>query len=226
MKSRAKQAEMTAMRERMFRLYALIPESGCYVQWLGLKLKVGPTVFWPQEDSIPLALNYQINPGEKVLDVCSGSGNLVVLSGLKGAKRVVGLEWNPNSVKVANENIKEYDLADRCMVRQSDMFSALKCGERFDVITGNPPFINKRAENRAQTCMHDTDLYTHRRFFEGVNEHLNPQGRIYLAHFDLGALEEMKELANSAGFSVKKIGQYTAKKPHIVFGAYELIRRQ
>jgi hypothetical protein len=36
----------------------------------------------------------------------------------------------------------------------------------------------------------------------------------------------MHELANDVGFNVKKIGEMSIKKPHIVFGAYELRRKR
>lgn len=232
MKSKIQPEELGTHRRKMFELFDLVPETGCYVPYLGLKLKVYPSVFWPHEDSYALANNYRVNQGETVLDVCSGSGNLAILSALKGAKRVVGLEHNPNAVKAARENAREYHLEKIADIRQSDMFSTLKEGEIFDVVTANLPFTKKEPANLTETSMYDESLTAHIQFFfggqngQGIKDYLKTEGRIYMAHSDIGAMDRMLEMADTSGLKSKKIGEYIIEKPHIVFSAFELRRKR
>ena len=59
---------------------------------------------------------------------------------LQGRKGVVALDISVDAVKTAKENARRHGFKDTIDVRLSDMFDALRDGEKFDVITGNLPF--------------------------------------------------------------------------------------
>jgi len=79
--------------------------------------------------------------GQRVLDVCAGSGVLGLVCLARGASRVVAVEKNPVAVRAARFNAHLNDLADRMDVRESDLFDAVDVREPFDFIVCNPPFL-------------------------------------------------------------------------------------
>ena len=211
-------------RQEQFRS---VPLEGSKVQYLGKDFLVSRNVFSPFDDSLPLVENYQINPGEKVLDVCTGSGVIAIFSALKGAGKVLAVDINPEAVKNAQANVDLHGLKNVVEVRLSDMFENILPEEEFDVITGNLPFRDKEAPDLVALSQWDTNLHAHKAFFEGVKKHLKPGGRVYLSQANFGAVEEMKEMAQEKGFKVKLIGQ--TKMPDNdprVFYAFELSMKQ
>lgn len=217
--------EITKEQIHMQECFRSVPSGGKYIEYLGKRFIVYKNVFWPFEDSKPLVENYRIDPGNSVLDVCTGSGVIAVFSACKGAKKVVALDVNPDAVKTAIENARQHGFADIIDVRLSDMFDALRDDEQFDVITGNLPFRNKIATNYGESSQWDTGLKVHRRFFSKVNRYLKPNGRIYFSQANFGAVDEMKQLAEASGFAVRRIGQKIMRDNPKIFYAFELTRK-
>ena len=217
--------EITRRQEEKMRQFRAVPENGQIVEYLGKKFVVYKNVFWPSDDSKALVENYKINPGEYVLDVCTGSGVISVFSAEKGAKKVVALDISPDAVKTAKENAKLHGFESIIDVRLSDMFDALRNDEEFDVITANLPFKNRTASDSAEATMWDTNLRIQKEFFAKVYKYLKLNGRIYITQSNYGAADEMKQLAVDSGFDVKLIGEKTMpNNDPRVFYAYELTR--
>ena len=187
------------------RSFSSIPDCGTLADYLNRKFIVYRNAFIPCEDSHALAQNMKIRKGESVLDLCSGVGVIGLNAKLMGAGRVVCADINPNAVRSIRSNIELHGL-DGIEARLSDVFSNVP-KERFDVITINPPFMNKQATNLVEAAMWDSNLETHKKFFSDVSNHLKTEGRIYFAQSNFGAVGEMKDLAEETGFSVKKIGE-------------------
>lgn len=203
-----------------------VPEKGANVEYLGKKFIVYKTVFPPFEDSKPLVENYKVNSGESVLDICTGCGVIAVFSAYKKARKVVASDVNPEAVRCAKENAKRHGFQGVLDVRLSNMFSAIKEGKQFDVITCNPPFRNKPAKDLVEAAQWDKRFLLHRMFFSDVGKYLKPKGRIYFAQANFGAINEMKQLAKFAGFKARLIGQKSMldsnpRDPR-VFYAFEL----
>ncbi len=213
------------LQEERLELFRHVPKDGVLIEYLGKKFIVYKNVFWPCYDSTVLVDNYKINPGELVLDVCTGSGVLAVMSAYNGASKVVALDVNPDSVRCAKKNASLHGFSDKIDVRLSDMFSALD-DEQFDVITGNLPFRNKIASSLPELSMWDTDLQVHRKFFSRAGKYLTQEGRVYLLQSNFGAVDEMKHMADEAGFSVNLIGERNMPRPYPrIFYAFELRRK-
>lgn len=109
--------------------------------FMGLMLAVAPGVLIPRFDTEALcqqALD-RLRGGERVLDLCTGSGALaVVLAALRPGIRVAAGDISPLAAALAREN------AARCGVsvdvRLGDLFAPFR-GETFDMIVSNPPYI-------------------------------------------------------------------------------------
>jgi release factor glutamine methyltransferase len=218
--------EVARIHNEMLNKSRSTPATGMKVECLGKEFVVYKNVFWPIEGSKILIKNFVINKGEHVLDVCTGSGIIAIFSAYKGAEKVVATDISPDAVRCAKENAKLHGFSDMIDVRLCDMFDAIKENEKFDVITGNLPFQNKKASDFVEASVWDTNFYTNKKFFADADKYLKSGGRIYLAQANFGALDEMKKLAKNAGFSIKLLGKKRMPKgdPRI-FYALELRRK-
>lgn len=216
--------DVTEMQKKRLEEIRNYPGSGTLVDYLGKKFFVRKNVFSPFIDNRVLTNCLKVDKGESVLDVCTGSGVIGVFAAYKGAARVVGTDINPDAVECAKRNAQLHGFENIMDFRACDMFGAIGENERFDVITGNLPFRNKKAKDLAELSMWDTNLQAHRKFFKGVNNFLRPGGRIYLSQANFGAVKEMKSLARKAGFGVRLAGQERKEGTSLVFYAFELAR--
>lgn len=78
---------------------------------------------------------------ERVLDLCTGSGCVAIsLARERTTTRVLGADVSPDALAVAAENMIRLGAYNVGLVL-SDLFAAFGHGDRFDLITANPPYI-------------------------------------------------------------------------------------
>lgn len=76
------------------------------------------------------------------LDVGTGSGAIAVtLAAEVPSAAVVATDVSGGALRVAVENARRHGVADRFLAVRCDLLSALKWGERFDVVVSNPPYV-------------------------------------------------------------------------------------
>ncbi|MEY7972179.1 methyltransferase [Saccharomonospora xinjiangensis] len=118
------------------------------------------------------------------LEMGCGTGIMCVLAALAGTERVLGLDLNPAAVRNTELNAARHGVADRVSARHSDLYSAVRPGERFDGIYWNPPFLDAPEDKVDSSIWHETmfdPAYAKlRRFVREGRELLNPGGAIYL----------------------------------------------
>ncbi|KMJ91914.1 50S ribosomal protein L3 N(5)-glutamine methyltransferase [Achromobacter xylosoxidans] len=79
---------------------------------------------------------------DSVLDMCTGSGCLAILSALAFPyAQVDAVDVSHDALEVARRNVDDYGLADRLALHQSDLFDSLP-ERQYDVIVCNPPYVN------------------------------------------------------------------------------------
>ncbi len=204
-------AKVDRWQKNRQKAFKAIPDEGRTIRYLGKDFHVYPNTFWPFMDSQPLVQKLRIKPGESVLDVGTGSGVIAVFACYHGAGRVLALDINPAALKSAQRNASEHGYADVMEVRRSDLFDAVG-DEQFDVITANLPFRNKPAPDVVARSQWDTEFQTNTRFFQQVRRYLKPGGRIYFAHSNFGAVDEVRRLAKQAGFSIRLMARTPAEQ--------------
>jgi ribosomal protein L3 glutamine methyltransferase len=122
---------------------------------------------------------------KSVLDLCTGSGCLAVLSALEFPKaRVVAADLSPGALAVARKNVDRYELTRRIKVVKSDLFSSLK--GRYDLIVANPPYVTTssmrklpteyRREPKLALAAGADGLNLVRKIIVEAKRHLNPGG--------------------------------------------------
>ncbi|MBV6320613.1 methyltransferase [Duganella violaceipulchra] len=189
--------------------FKIIPDDGKTFRYLGKEFHVFPNTFWPYTDSQPLVSSLRVKPGNSVLDVGTGSGVIAVFACYGGAARVLAVDINPAALKSALHNAAEHGFGETMEVRYSCLFDGIG-DEQFDVITANLPFRNKEAPDVVARSQWDTDFRTNTQFFQQVGKYLKPDGRIYFAHSNFGAVKEVRKLAKENGYSMRMVARARA----------------
>jgi len=148
----------------------------------GLGLPRGDMVYPPGSDSILLADAVVARDGERVLDLCTGSG----IQGLAVAARaasVVAVDLGRRAAAMARANAALNGLP--LEVREGDLYRPVR-GERFDLILANPPFVPARTRGPAYHSGGPRGDRVLRRVVEGWDAHLRDGGRaLAISHLAL-----------------------------------------
>jgi ribosomal protein L11 methyltransferase len=65
-------------------------------------------------------LDRSLQPGDRVLDLCSGSGILAIAAAKLGASRITGIELDADAIEVATRNAERNGVADRITFLEGD----------------------------------------------------------------------------------------------------------
>ena len=108
----------------------------------GLKLVQNTNGFPYGTDAVLLSETVTLKKGDKVLDLCSGSGIIPLLLWSKGkADKITGIEIDEQVVKSAEKTVKINGLEGKLEFICGDIKNASKMlKSSFDVITCNPPY--------------------------------------------------------------------------------------
>lgn len=182
----------------------------------GFTVKVDERVLIPRPETELLVENAlkDIKDGDRVLDLCTGSGAIAIAVAKKSGAKVVATDVSESALKLAKENAL-LNGADIEFVR-SDMFAELK-DEKFDVIISNPPYIKsadidklqkeiKDFEPRVALDGGDDGLYFYRIISENAPDFLRENG-VLLLECGEGQAQEIKEYLKSFN-SVEIIKDY------------------
>jgi cyclopropane-fatty-acyl-phospholipid synthase len=113
-----------------------------YKLWLDRRMVYSCAYFRSQEDSLDVAQvakldlicrKLRLKPGERLLDVGSGWGGLVMHAAEHYGVDATGITLSPNQAAFAKERIAETGLADRCRVAIRD-YRTLTASDNFDKI--------------------------------------------------------------------------------------------
>jgi SAM-dependent methyltransferase len=77
-------------------------------------------------------------PGERVLDLCTGSGVHALLAS-RTAREVTGVDISPRAVAFARFN-QALNAIPNATFHEGDLYAALPPGARYDLIVANPPY--------------------------------------------------------------------------------------
>ena len=162
-------------------------------EFMGLNFKVNSNVLVPRQDTeclVEEALKY-IRPGMKVLDMCTGSGCIIV-SIMKNVANVegYGADISKQALLVAKENALNNHVP--VTFERSDLFENIT--GKYDVIVSNPPYIRT---NEIQGLMPEVSLFEpvealdgkedglffYRKMVKESKNYLNPNGIIL---FEIG----------------------------------------
>lgn len=189
-----------------------------YTGFMGLRFSVNGSALIPRQDTeilVEKVLEYskkKTPSPKKVLDLCTGSGCIAVsLAALGGFETVTATDISEEAIKNADENIglNSPTLPVRPRLLQGDLFAPV-CGERFDIIVSNPPYIKTAdiAGLMPEVRNHDPHIALdggadgldfYRRIAAEAPSHLTPGGAVFL-EIGFDQAEAVTALLEAAGF--------------------------
>lgn len=123
-------------------------------EFMGLELLTAPGALIPRRETELLAnaaieLTRQCadqGTSPRVLDLCTGSGNLAVSIAVHEPRcRVWASDLHADALDVARRNVALHQVADRVMLLEGNLFEAVRgraeVGAGFDIVVCNPPYI-------------------------------------------------------------------------------------
>ena len=164
-----------------------------YTYFYGCKIKVNNNVLIPRDESEELverALGH-IKSGNKVLDLCTGSGALAIA--LKKEKKDIDIsasDISKDALNVAKENARLNEVNINFV--EGDLIAPfVSKGEKFDVIVSNPPYISEtyevndivKHEPRIALYADDDGLFNYKSIIKDLDKVLNKDGVIL---FEIG----------------------------------------
>lgn len=196
-------------------------------EFMGLKFHVNSNVLIPRQDTETLveeALKH-IRPGMSVLDMCTGSG-CVLISILKKTYGVtgVGTDISKQALNVAKENARINEVS--AVFERSDLFDNVM--DTFDVIVSNPPYIRSGeipalmpevAEFEPTIALDGKEdgLFFYRKIISKSREYLKPEGMLlFEIGYDQG--QQVSEMMRFAGFTEVQVIKDLAGHDRVVFG--------
>ena len=190
--------------------------------FMGLTFEVTRDVLIPEQDTENLAeeIMRHLCGGERILDLCTGSGCILLsLLSYSNGTTGVGTDLSGKALEIAARNAERLGLLERTAWRQGDLFDAVGCDERFDLIVSNPPYIRSEVipslaaevsvyEPRLALDGGEDGLYFYRKIIPGSVSRLVTGGMLFL---EIGSdqAEEVSALMRDAGFyEVRTIRDY------------------
>lgn len=115
-------------------------------EFCGLTFEVDENCLIPRPDTeilVDAAVRAMPKNG-RLLDLCTGSGCVAaaVLTMAGNGATGVAVELMPGTAALAARNMARLGLSERCTVLCADLREGVPEGEKFDVITANPPYIS------------------------------------------------------------------------------------
>ena len=158
--------------------------------FMGFPFRTDPRALIPRNDTEALceeALRH-LRPGDRALDLCTGSGALAVaLKKLCPGARVVASDLSADALALARENADA--LGAEVEFRQGDLFAPV-AGERFQLVVSNPPYVPETLRGRLQAEVErepalalfagPDGLRFYRRIAREAPGYLAPRGRLIL----------------------------------------------
>jgi release factor glutamine methyltransferase len=161
------------------------------------------SVYIPAEDSYLLAENLDINFGDKVLEIGTGSG-IVAMYASKLTNEVTVTDINFNAIELAEKNFKKNNI-ENIEILFGNLFEPIK-NRKFDVILFNTPYLPTEIEDILDDDLNYAfdggkdgrkviDL-----FLNEVKNHLNDGGKVQLIQSSLSDIEKTLDKLDKLGF--------------------------
>jgi len=153
-------------------------------------------------DAVLFGAMAPVNPGDRVLDIGTGTGVLALMATQLGAAKVTAVELTQEAFQEADINFNNSPWVDRLEAVHQDIQSfALTANRQYDLIISNPPFFEnhlKTVDTLRNSARH-TDQLPFADLIGIAEQLLSPPGLFYLllpAH----AVAKFSAQALAAGF--------------------------
>ena len=168
--------------------------------YLGASIVVPPQVMpiTPMSHLLGERVLAEVGPGDRVLDMGTGSGVNAILAATRGAD-VLAVDISPVALEAAAANVYRNGLSQLVEVKRSDIFSDVE--GRFDWIVFDPPFRWFRPRDLMESMMADEGYRARDEVFRQARSHLHANGKMLVFFGTSGDLGYLEHLMAEQGFS-------------------------
>lgn len=172
-----------------------------------MRLLALPGVYRPDGDSAMVAelLHKTTRPGERILDMFTGTGVLAIAAARSGAGDVWAVDVSRRAVRctMVNSRLRGVDVT----VRRGNMLDPVG-DRRFDTITANPPYVPSVEKGRPRGAARAWEGGADGRalldpFLAAAPKHLMPGGRLLVVHSSVCGIERTVEVLAAAGLNTR-----------------------
>lgn len=176
-------------------------------------------------DGVLLSGYAKVMPGEKVIDLGTGTGIIPILLEAKTeGKHFTGLEIQEESADMARRSVAMNKLEDKIDIVVGDIkeASVLFGSASFDVVTSNPPYMNNSHgivnPGEAKAIARHELLCSLDEVVREASRLLKPGGRFYLVHRPFRLVEIMNKLTEYKlePKRMRLVHPYIDKEPNMV----------
>ena len=180
-----------------------------YTEFYGIRLNLNQNVLIPRPETELVAEEVINTEGNKILDLCTGSGAIAIaIASKKEGAQVTASDVSTYALDIARSNASLLGL--KIDFRNGNMFEGVK-GEKYDIIVSNPPYIPSADIQKLEKKVKDfepmlaldggTDgLNFYRIIAKEYSNYLNDNGKLIL---ELGIDESEKVAALFEGKEVE-----------------------
>ncbi len=176
-------------------------------------------------DAVLLSGFAKVKPGERVLDMGTGTGIIpILLSAKTEAEHITALEIQEESADMARRSVAMNELQKKIDIITGDIkeASALLGRAVFDVVTCNPPYMNdqhglKNPELPKAIARHEV-LCSLEDVVREASAVLKPNGRFYMVHrpFRLAEIFTVMQKYKLEPKAMRLVHPYIDKEPNMV----------
>ncbi|MEN9612428.1 MAG: hypothetical protein RLZZ628_3242 [Bacteroidota bacterium] len=149
--------------------------------FIGMNTVFSPVVF---EDTFWFAENIPFLQDSSFLEIGCGTGLLSVLSILKGCRKALASDINPNALINTKLNTVLHKVDHKIDILSSNVFDeiAIHSANKFSLIFWNVPFIYSASEhlNFLEKSVFDTDYKGIQQYIERAKYYIEHSGRIFM----------------------------------------------
>lgn len=171
----------------------------------GREFRVSPDVLIPRPETEHLveAVSARVRPGDRIVDIGTGSGAIAVTLALETAANVFATDVSAAAMAIARENARRLSAVVRFAL--GDLCEAL-ADASFDLVVSNPPYVPSREQSNLQREVRDFEptlalyggedgLEIYRRLIPQAARTLKPGGwlAMELGFGEAAAVREMLE---------------------------------
>ncbi len=161
-------------------------------EFMGLEFEVNENVLIPRQDTEILVEEVlKFCSGKKVLDLCTGSGCIIIsLAKLGNIAAAAAADISEKALETASRNAQKHSV--RIQLIQSDLYNRID--DVYDIIVSNPPYICRGEIGKLMPEVKDHEPYIaleggpdglifYRRIIEKLRPHLSCEGMVF---FEIG----------------------------------------
>ncbi len=191
----------------------------------GYMLIQNPEQFCFGIDAVLLSWFASVKPGEKALDMGTGTGVVPILLKARYPRgHYTGLEIQEESAKMAMRSVAYNHLEEEITITRGDIKEAARLygSSVFDVVTTNPPYMigshGLTGDNQAKIIARHETLCTLEDILSQAFQVLRPKGRFYMVHRPFRLAEILSSMVKHRiePKRMRLVHPYVDKEPNLV----------